>query len=87
MSQKQTCSPASIHGPKEQIVFLGASVQSVSTSLGWNEQQSTLTVTLVEDNCTGPKVYYPLPGQRITTHAPDPGFIKPTIGTPVYFRM
>ena len=87
MSQKQTCSPASIHGPKEQVVFLGASVQSVSTSLGWNEQQSTLTVTLVEDNCTGPKVYYPLPGQRFTTNAADPGFIKPTIGTPVYFRM
>ena len=87
MSQKQTCSPASIHGPKEQIVFLGASVQSVSTSLGWNEQQSTLTVTLVEDQCAGPKVYYPLPGQRFTTNAPDPGFIKPTIGTPVYFRM
>ena len=87
MSQKQTCSPVSIHGPKEQIVFLGASVQSVSTSLGWNEQQSTLTVTLVEDNCTGPKVYYPLPGQRFTTNAADPGFIKPTIGTPVYFRM
>ena len=87
MSQKQTCSPTSIHGPKEQVVFLGASVQSVSTSLGWNEQQSTLTVTLVEDNCTGPKVYYPLPGQRFTTNAADPGFIKPTIGTPVYFRM
>ena len=87
MSQKQTCSPASIHGPKEQVVFLGASVQSVSTSLGWNEQQSTLTVTLVEDSCTGPKVYYPLPGQRFTTNAADPGFIKPTIGTPVYFRM
>ena len=91
MANSLTCEPASMFGPKEQTIFLGASIQSVSCSLGWNEQQSSITVTLVEDNCTAPadnpKVYYPLPGQRLTTTAKDPGFIKPTIGTAVYFRI
>ena len=88
----KVCEPTSIYGPKEQTIFLGSSVQSVSCSMGWNEQQSSLTVTLVDDPCEvpasePPKVYYPKPGQREETREADPGFIKPTIGIPVYFRI
>ena len=78
-------------GPVEQTLFLGCSVQSVSTTLGWNEQQSTVTVVLVEDTCPAlahkPKVYYPKPGFKYSWHDPDPGFTSPTIGSPVYFRI
>jgi len=88
----KVCAPTSIYGPKEQTIFLGSSVQAVSCSMGWNEQQSSLTVTLVDDPCEvpltkPPKVYYPKPGQRVETRDADPGFIKPTIGIPVYFRI
>ena len=88
----KACSPANIHGPKRQTIFLGSSVQSVSCSVGWNEQQSSLTVVLVDDFCEVPagkpaKVYYPRPGHRTETREADPGFTKPTIGVPVYFRI
>ena len=88
----KACSPANIYGPKRQTIFLGSSVQSVSCSVGWNEQQSSLTVVLVDDFCEVPlnkpaKVYYPKPGSRTETREADPGFTKPTIGIPVYFRM
>ena len=83
--------PINVVGAFEQTLFLGCSIQSVSTSLGWNEQQSTLTVTLVEDTCVAdpahPKVYYPEPGKKYSWHDADPGFTSPTIGTPVYFRI
>jgi hypothetical protein len=36
-----------------QTTFLGASIVSFSTSLGWNEESSTLNVRLVEDNING----------------------------------
>ena len=88
----KVCTPKDIYGPKEQTVFLGSSIQSVSCSLGWNEQQSSVTVTLVDDPCIvpdelPPKVYYPRPGLRKETRDADPGFTKPTIGVPVYFRI
>ena len=88
----QACSPANIYGPRQQTIFLGSSVQSVSCSVGWNEQQSSLTVVLVDDFCEVPadkpaKVYYPKPGSRVETRDADPGFTKPTIGVPVYFRI
>ena len=86
-----SCGPTNLTGPFEQTLFLGCSIQSVSTSLGWNEQQSTVTVTLVEDTCAAtedhPKVYYPGPGRKYCWHDPDPGFTNPTIGAPVYFRI
>ena len=86
-----SCGPPTMTGPFEQTLFLGCSIQSVSTSLGWNEQQSTVTVTLVEDTCAAtedhPKVYYPGPGRKYCWHDPDPGFTNPTIGAPVYFRI
>jgi hypothetical protein len=43
------CSPANIYGPLPQATFFGCSVVSFSTSIGWNEQSSELTVKLVED--------------------------------------
>ena len=88
----KACLPDDIYGPRQQTIFLGSSVQSVSCSVGWNEQQSSLTVVLVDDFCEVPatkpaKVYYPRPGSRVETRAADPGFTKPTIGVPVYFRI
>lgn len=89
----KTCEnlPINVTGPFEQTLFLGCSIQSVSTSLGWNEQQSSVTVTLVEDDCPShpdkPKVYYPGPGRKYCWHDADPGFTSPTIGAPVYFRI
>ena len=89
----KTCDnlPINTVGPFEQTLFLGCSIQSISSSLGWNEQQSTLTVTLVEDTCPSlpdkPKVYYPKPGLKYSWHDADPGFTSPTIGAPVYFRI
>ena len=88
----KACLPDDIYGPRQQTIFLGSSVQSVSCSVGWNEQQSSLTVVLVDDFCEVPankpaKVYYPKPGSRVETREADPGFTKPTIGVPVYFRI
>lgn len=43
--------------------FLGASVSSAQTSIGWGTQQSQLTVTLVEDASDGDSFDPPLVGQ------------------------
>lgn len=59
--------------------------------MGWNEQATSINVNLVEDPCSAPesnpKFYYPLPGQEKTTTDADPGFVYPTVGAPVYFRV
>ena len=74
-----------------QTLFLGLSVQSVSMNMGWNQQQSNITVTLIEDTCKPAsgtkKVYYPRPGAVSYWSKADPGFQTPTIGAPVYFRF
>jgi hypothetical protein len=44
--------PSNIFGPYPQTMFLGCSVVSFNVSLGWGNQPSSLSVTLVED--TGP---------------------------------
>ena len=86
---KSVCTAA--EGPFRHTLFLGLSVQSVSVSQGWNSQQSTITVQLVEDDCkTVPgefKYYYPAPGQTSFWTGPDPGFVNPNIGAPAYFRI
>jgi hypothetical protein len=87
-----SCGPQNITGRYRQTIFLGSSVQSVSCSLGMNEQSSTLTVTLVDDPCVVPenepaKVYFPRPGQFRETRQADPGFLRPVVGSPVYFRL
>jgi len=60
-------------------------------NMGWNGQQSNISVTLIRDTCkpaTGTKkVYYPRPGSVAYWTKEDPGFQTPTIGAPVYFRF
>ena len=90
--QPRVCGPATKVGPFEQTMFLGCSIQDVTMSHGWNEQQSTITVKLVEDNCDVPidapaKVFYDRPGHKGNTRSKDPGFFYPDIGAPVYFRL
>lgn len=41
--------PSNVFGPYPQTLFLGCSVVSFNTSLGWGNQPSQLSVTLVED--------------------------------------
>lgn len=41
--------PSNMFGPYPQTLFLGCSVVSFNTSLGWGNQPSQLSVTLVED--------------------------------------
>ena len=88
--------PENIVGPFEHTLFLGCSVRSFSCSLGWNEQESSVTVELVEDPCPVPKPhdltnekrkrYYPRPGQELPWYVGDPGFQTPAVGGPVYFK-
>lgn len=78
----------------EQTLFLGSSVQSFSANVGWNQQQSELTVQLVDDDCIGvgyrPKEYWSSSLTRRVTTLADPGFVglsNNIIGVPVYFRI
>jgi hypothetical protein len=41
--------PSNVFGPYPQTMFLGCSVVSFNVSLGWGNQPSSLSVTLVED--------------------------------------
>jgi len=84
------CGGTGIVGGFEQTLFLGCSIMSFSASAGWNEQQSEITVQLVEDNCEGTKYYYDNALAKQTWTAADPGFyglLRPIIGAPVYFRV
>lgn len=78
-----------IVGPFKQTLFLGCSVKSFTCTVGWNEQQTNLTVELTEDPCPGDKIYYDYPGHQATWTQADPGFEKyrPAVGAPVYFRV
>ena len=88
--------PSNIVGPFEHTLFLGCSVRSFTCSLGWNEQESSVTVELVEDPCPVPlphdltnekrKRYYPRPGSEMPWYKADPGFQTPAVGGPVYFK-
>lgn len=49
----------SVEGPFKQVSFCGASVMSFTSSVGWNEQSSTVTVMLVEDPDKGDKFTKP----------------------------
>jgi len=89
---KQVCDTlGSTEGPFKHVLFLGLSVQSVTASMGWNSQQSTVTINLVEDDCPPPqgefKYYYPRPGIESRWGDADPGWTNPTIGAPCYFRL
>ena len=91
---QNNCTPASVYGDYDQHLFLGCSVMSFSTSVGWNEQGSTLTVNLVQDPCappvTKPKKYWDNTLTQQNWTSADPGFFGLTyniIGAPVYFRI
>lgn len=73
-------------GPFAHTLFLGASIISFSSSLGWNGDQGTLEVELVEDKCRDSKVFYDTTGAPRITNEPD-FFDPPIIGSPVYFRF
>ena len=81
--------PANIVGPFEQTLFLGCSVKSFSSSVGWNDQETSITVELIEDPCAPLtyKMYYPKPGSAKKWYKKDPGFQTPDVGAPVYFRV
>ena len=86
----ENCLPEAVYGPIHHTLFLGCSVSSFSSSLGWNEQQSELTVNLVEDPCAGTKIYWDADLQVQLWTAADPGFIGESadiIGSPAYFRV
>lgn len=88
---KNLCTPQRVFGSFEQHLFLGCSVRSFSSSIGWNEQVSEIDIELVQDTCatTGSnyKVYFDQYLTRKTTTAADPGFTYPIIGSPAYFRV
>src|SRR5574338_789189 len=76
----------------EQTLFLGASISSISASVGWNEQESELTVILVEDYSNETKVFYSdynadgslnvYNNAQTTTNVDF--FNPPPVGAPVY---
>lgn len=88
MSQN-LCTPPRIYGPIEQTLFMGASIMSFTGSIGWNGQPSELTIQLVEDtdNCDLSKVYFDSTFNRKIFNGADPGFTRPTLGSPHYFRV
>lgn len=80
MSNPQIC------GPFAQTLFLGASITSFSSSIGWNGDQGSLEVEVVEDPCEGTKLYYDGAGVPHITNQAD-FFNPPTVGSPVYFKF
>jgi len=81
MANTQVC------GPFSRTLFLGASVISFSSSLGWNGDQGQLEVELVEDRCRGEsRVFYDTTGSPRITTEPD-FFNPPIIGSPVFFKF
>lgn len=88
------CDNPNIFGGFNHHLFLGCSVMSFSANVGWNEQQSEVTVQLVEDTCAPPvgrpKVYYDTDLEPQDWTLADPGFFGlsyPIIGSPAYFRV
>jgi hypothetical protein len=47
--------PSNIVGPYNQVLFLGCSVSNFNCNLGWGAEQSTLNVSLAEDDCFHPQ--------------------------------
>ncbi len=76
--KNEGCGPEAVHGEFEHTLFLGCSVMSFSASAGWNEQQSEVTIQLVEDNCVppngAPKYYYDSNLTKQQWNLADPGF-------------
>jgi hypothetical protein len=89
------CTPEDKFGPFQQHLFCGCSVIGFSASAGWNDQEGTCTIQLVEDDCssTNDKKYWNADLVATTTNSADPGFFfgngepRAQIGTPAYFRV
>lgn len=47
--------PEKTVGPYNQTLFLGCSIKDFNCNLGWGAEQSTLSVSLVEDSCRHPQ--------------------------------
>lgn len=78
----------------DQWLFLGCSVTSFTSSHGWGEGATSLSVTLIEDTeptCDGRQKKYLNEKFVVTdTEDPDPGFFglqQNIIGVPVLFRF
>lgn len=80
-----SCNTA-IYGPYSQTLFLGATISSFSSRIGWNSDESSLDVTLVEDPCEADKVYYGC-DTTAQTHTGSDAFTPPILGSPVYFKF
>jgi hypothetical protein len=78
------CDP-NIYGPFSQTLFMGASVVSASTRMGWNSNESSLDVEVVEDPCSLDKIYYDCATNPQNYTGVD-SFIPPPLGSPVYFQ-
>lgn len=88
MAVQNNCTPANIFGPYQQTLFLGLSVRDFSCQNGWNDQNSTLTVTLVQDNCTGPREYFDTDFNWTSdTFDGDPGFNYAPLGSSAIFKI
>lgn len=86
------CDNIATHGPFNQHLFMGCSVESFTTSVGLNEQGSELSVNLVQDCAVvpdggNPKIVYNADLSSSYYYGADPGFINPGVGSPVYFRV
>ena len=86
------CDNLAVHGPFNQYNFMGCSVESFTMSVGLNEQQTEVSVELVQDCASvpeggNPKIYYDDLLVQRENYGPDPGFINPGVGSPVYFRI
>lgn len=77
---------ANVCGPFAQTLFLGASITSFSSSIGWNGDQGTLEVEVVEDSCQGTKVFYDTYGNPQITNQAD-FFNPPTVGSAIFFKF
>lgn len=88
------CTPGNVYGDIDHTLFLGCSVKGFSCNIGWSEQVSEVTISLVQDPCEAPaerpKHYWNTSLSEQTTTAADPGFLGEVaniIGIPVYFRF
>lgn len=77
---------ADIYGPYSQTLFCGATISSFSHRLGWNSDESSLDVTVVEDPCSSDKVYYACDTSAQLANTVD-SFNPPELGSPVYFKI
>lgn len=79
--------PKELSGPLFNNIFLGCSVVNWSLSAGLNNDTTSMTVELVQDPCSGTKVWWDSSLNRYTGYIKDPGFMYPQPGCAVYFRV